>query len=327
MRLIIKVDENNKDILKAYYRMSALADVLKEICEVIFICNKTDVNGIVYLFKKRYKVHGYDGPDLQNVVNKYKGESIIIDTHQKLSVFDDLCIKNFNKVIYVDDKGTKAFKGDMIISPVYEGNTINYLVPKSCKIIGGKDALLIRDEVRAIQKIPIAAEVKNILIALGETSKNLVTRELLERIKYIDCSFKVVLTKKLKERELITIKLKAYNIEFYEEEDLLEVASQCDMAVSGFNYYIYELLAIGMPTIGIVLERTEINGGICLLKEELIKGIGVVGLVKVSEIIKEINNLKSDYKGRLKLQENTRNKINPRSNILVADNVLNLLRS
>ncbi|OOB79911.1 MAG: hypothetical protein BEN19_07170 [Epulopiscium sp. Nuni2H_MBin003] len=321
--IVIKVENDKKDSMKPFYRMDALANVLKENCDVIFLCNKEDIKGINYLKSRKYNIREYEKATLKDVIIEYYGNNIIIDSHDKMGIFEHTCIKRFKKVIQVYEKADKSLMCDMLINPTYGSEYLNYLEPPSCKIISGRDAILIREEVREIPMQEPRLVAENILVILGETNSNTVTIDILKELRNLEYNFKVILSEKLKGYDKITQKFTASNIQYYLEEDFLSVAPTCDMAIAAYNYNIYELLTMGIPIIGVSLNREKIAQGQYLLKDMLVKGFGAY---ETKEIVKQTEILASNLVERKKLQQRMKDVFRMQNNLQsIAKDILNLI--
>ncbi|ONI46068.1 hypothetical protein AN641_00265 [Candidatus Epulonipiscioides gigas] len=296
IKLLIKVDSYKRNKLKAFYRMDALAQELKDRCEIIFLCNKDDVKGIMYLTKKNYEVHTYLKDELLDELEKFRNFNIIIDSPNKLASFDFQCQKICKKTIYIDEKADRAFKCDMVINPLYGAKELKYLASPGCGVIKGRDAVLIRDEFVQAKKIPIG-EVKTILMIIDHTK----IADLLINLSDSKYYFKVIIEQGYDMADELNAQIKSNKVEFFEEDDFEKLVPQCDMAITSYNSFIYDLIGIGMPVIGVALSRNDIPSGQNLMRDNLINAISIVNTVQILSVV---NSFAMDLTQRNDMQKN-----------------------
>lgn len=281
-KILIKVDEGKRGELKSFHRMDALAQVLQKYCEITFYCDAKHSRGISYLRTKGYNVYEY--ADLLGELERFKGDCIIIDSPLKTKEFNKKCPKIFKKIICVDEQNDNPFmECDMIINPVYGSKQRNYFASNNCEVIGDKDALLIRDEFLHSPMVPIE-DVKNILMFVDHVR----TEDLLIDVTELNYNIKVILANGMEKTKKMQNRIKSKRVEFFTEDDFDSVVWTCDMALMSYNNYMYDLIGIGMPTIGVVVRRTDIVWGQNLWQDMLIEGLGIVGMVSAAQMTKQV---------------------------------------
>ncbi|OOB79637.1 MAG: hypothetical protein ATN34_04210 [Epulopiscium sp. Nele67-Bin002] len=294
--LLIKMDSVKSSGMDWFYRMEALAKAVDNFVQVTFLCKSADDAGIQYLKSKDLSVMKYvDEADLIDIVKESSenqgGCSIIIDNKHRVSKLDKLCSEACNKVIYMDEAASRSFKADMIINPLYGSQLLEYFVAPECEKILGTEYNLVREEFLEIPPIRINKFVDTILVHLGETTSNNLTREFLAAIADEEYDFKVVLDTNLVNREQIKREYKERNIKFISEEDICMVAGECDIAICGVNHFMYELATLGIPMIGVMLSKDRVKESQYLVRDGLIEILGAAGIVATADILSALNRM------------------------------------
>ncbi len=297
MKVVIKVDEYKRNRLRAFYRMDALAQTLKQNCDITFLCNQDNVKGIEYLKLRNYNVEEYSEPKLLQKVDRFRGSNIIIDTPNRMSSFDTHCKRIFNKTVYIDEKCDRPLHCDMIINPLFLAKELRYLVPASCLVISSEDALLIRDEFAFTKKVQIT-EVHTILFLLDHVR----SIEILEKLFEYGFNLKIVIANGFKEGKMVQSQIYGSNVEYYTENELLDIVPECDMGIISYTQIMYDLLGTGLPMIGIVLTRTDVVHGRILAREGLVETMGAAGIVDVFQMFNTIKTLTRNIHERSKMQ-------------------------
>ncbi|OON94498.1 MAG: hypothetical protein ATN31_03190 [Candidatus Epulonipiscioides saccharophilum] len=299
MKVLIKVDEYKRNRLKAFYRMDALAQVLKQNCDITFLCNQDNRESIEYLKMRNYNVEEYSESRLLQKVDRFRGSNLIIDSPNKMSSFDTHCKRIFNKTIYIDEKCDRPLHCDMIINPLFLAKELKYLVPASCLVMSGEDAMLIRDEFIFTKKIHVE-EVHTILFLLDHVR----TIDMLQKLSEYDFNLKVVIANGFEEGEMVKSQIYGSNINYYTENELLDIVPECDMGIISYTQIMYDLLGTGLPMIGIVLTRIDVVHGRILAREGLVETMGAAGIVDVFDMLNTIKTFARNIHERSKMQHN-----------------------
>ena len=175
-------------------------------------------------------------------------------------------------VVNFEDNGPGARNADLVINALYEDSEHDNVVTGSRYFILSKLFLI-------YPPIPIRERVQRVMVTFGgadprnysETLLNLACEE-----RYRDVQFVVVLGKANRNVQLMDGRYKRSNITILRNiNNMSEVMSGCDAAVSSRGRTCFELAALGIPTLSIAQHaREELhtfvceeNGFLCLSSE------------------------------------------------------------
>ncbi|WP_242832572.1 glycosyltransferase [Clostridium saccharoperbutylacetonicum] len=152
---------------------------------------------------------------------------------------------------------------DFIVNQNINARDLNYEdnINSSTKLFLGTQYCMIRDEFREAYKSKvIKKEIQDILLTLGGMDNNNNTLKILEKIKDINKKLHVVIGSAF-DKELIEkiqdITKRHNNIYIYENVNMAQLMLKCDVAISACGSTLYELAAMSVPTIGIVLAENQ----------------------------------------------------------------------
>lgn len=314
MKIFIRAD-GGKDIgLGHVMRMLVLADELRKSSEVIFICTDTPNNkfgaGIRKINESNFKVVKISGlnyvDEIINIQKKYNADLLITDSYNVDEAYF-IKLKQYFKVTgYVDDVNKCKMDVDFIINQNINAFDLNYdkTVNDNAKLFLGTKYSMLRDEFRKSFKNKIInKEVKNILLTLGGMDNNCNTLKILDKIKdnrkaihiVIGSAFSKELIEKINESKKVH-----KNIHTYEKANMSELMLKCDIAISACGSTLYELCAMRVPAIGIILADNqkyvaEKMKSLGLLFECFdIENINKINLYSVLDALVEYNNMRDN---------------------------------
>lgn len=157
------------------------------------------------------------------------------------------------KIINFEDDGEGILAADLVINALYENSRLAHVRTGPAYYLAPKLFLL-------YQPITIAPEVKSILIAFGGADPQNYTDQLLELIQdptYQKYQFTVVLGRaKQHVKQLLTKQSDHLRI-VYDVENMPELMSQADLAITSRGRTAYELAMLGVPTVSIAQNARE----------------------------------------------------------------------
>lgn len=165
------------------------------------------------------------------------------------------------KIVYLDDLGEHAYPVDMLINYNIYGAKIDYeslyhkSVVKVPRLLLGCDYVPLRGEFQCIDS-KVRRSVKDVLISTGGSDPCNVAIQLLEALllegsKYRSIQFHIIsgaFNKNLQELQ----KLDQENTNFHLYQNvshMAELMKKCDVAIAACGSTMYELSALGIPTI------------------------------------------------------------------------------
>lgn len=182
---------------------------------------------------------------------------------------------------------------------------------------------MLREEFRKNYHKVINEKVENIFITIGGMDKDYISLKLLNVVKEFNIPVHLVVgnafdEKLIKELEYVEKKYQCINL--YKNAKMSELIKKCDIAISTTGSTIYELAAMQVPTIGIVVAENQKE--ICREMDKLGMIIGTEELIytddkKFKEIVLSLTNNKNL---RLNMMKNL-------GNIVCANGVENIVKN
>ena len=157
------------------------------------------------------------------------------------------------RIVNFEDDGEGAPYADLVINALYDGNC-------SDNIKSGIDYYMISEQFLKYEPISITNKVENILVTFGGADPMGYTNKVLEiaqKEKYKQIKFMFVVGRANKGFDK-SLKIEEENIEvLYNINNMPEVMSRCDLAITSRGRTGYELAALGVPTISIAQNERE----------------------------------------------------------------------
>ncbi|WP_367270561.1 UDP-2,4-diacetamido-2,4,6-trideoxy-beta-L-altropyranose hydrolase [uncultured Clostridium sp.] len=269
MKIFIRADGGEKIGLGHIMRCMSLAIELRKINTVTFICvNKSEyLSGINTLTANGFQVIKIDHKNIINEIIKiqsiYKYSLLITDSYDVNAGYFEILKKHFKFTGYIDDINRCFMDVDFIINQNINAHSLDYFnhVNINTKLYLGSRYCMIREEFRKSAKDKIIMdEASNILITLGGSDRNSTTMKILQCLNKFQQNIHVVIgsgfSSTLKAR-ILKYADKNRNVYTYDKADMAELMKICDIAVSACGSTLYELLAIKVPSLGIVTAENQ----------------------------------------------------------------------
>ncbi|OQY09322.1 MAG: UDP-2,4-diacetamido-2,4,6-trideoxy-beta-L-altropyranose hydrolase [Fusobacteriia bacterium 4572_132] len=286
-------------------RCSALYDGLqKRGFDVKFIINGDDEVKKV-LINKNYKIADWrnekhlDSLFLENKI-------IIIDSYLVSQKIYDYISKESRLVVYVDDNKRLNYKNGIVINYGIYAKELEYEILKFKKLLGTTYSIL-REPFLECRVKNIKKEINNILITLGGSDVLNLTPKILKILnkKYENIKKDVIVGNGFNNIEEIQLikddKIKLfYNLN---AQEMKEKMGKADLVISTGGSTLYELIAVGVPTIAIRVAENQKRNIEYFKKEGIIIGMNDFEKKILLEKIEEIKNIEIRKKMSKKGQE------------------------
>ena len=301
----IYVNGNNRIGLGHVTRMLQIADELFTTPDFYYDRNVTEPSGFG---KTMYKLIPVDGDD--GFINAIKSHSYELILNDILNTSEEYMKRlrevTSARIINFEDNGTGAAYADVVFNALYEngdnGNVVTgfkyYIIPKLFLIY---------------HPITIHDSVDNVMVTFGGADPENYTEKLLKlalKQKYCHLHFYVILGIANRHTELMDGQYKRSNITILRDIDnMAEMMSKCDVAVSSRGRTCFELAALGIPTLSIAQHEreeqhtfvSEKNGFLCLSArpktEEIEKAFdSLLGMSKQNRLERQEKMLKHDLR-------------------------------
>lgn len=269
-KILIRADGGKRIGMGHIMRMLVLANELKKKCEVIFLCinNSYDkyLAGIEKIKENGFKIELISEDNIVSEIikiqQKQKANLLITDSYDIDEHYFDELEDYFDKTAYIDDINICRINVDIIINQNINANEYKYNTypNKKTKFFLGSKYVLLRDEFRKQSKKKVKLEVKDITLTVGGMDDKWLTLKVMEALTDFKGNLHVIIGGAFEKRLVETIlKFKSDKLKIipYENAVMSEVMEKCDLAISGCGSTLYELCAIGIPTIGIVIADNQ----------------------------------------------------------------------
>lgn len=361
MRIFIRVDGGNAIGLGHIMRMLVLAKELKKTNEVIFLCRgkqanninkKSDINkgastynseddkfkaGIEKVRENEFKVIMINDEcvveEIINLQNEYKADLIITDSYDVDELYFNTLKPYFKLNGYVDDMNKCKMNVDFIINQNINAEDMNYInnVEHNTKLFLGTKYCMLRDEFRKeISKKELRGKCEDLLLTLGGMDENFNTLTILNEIANCYINIRVVIGSAFNKKlinELYDLSIKHNNIKIYENAKMSSLMVKCDVAISAGGSTLYELCAMNVPTIGIIIAENQEQVALKMKEEGLIADAYWINEIKEKKLSTILNKLINDKKIREDIIIKQRKVVNTEGVKLLADEINALIKN
>jgi len=323
MKIFIRADGGEGIGLGHIMRMLVLAKELRKTDEVIFLCksanpqkvnnkNKELICDVSLRFRfgiEKVKENAFEVLEIdeKNVINdimelqcKYKADLLITDSYDVDEEYFNKLKPYFILTGYIDDVNKVKMNVNFIINQNINAEDIHYNVDEKTKLFLGTKYCMLRDEFREnYNKKQIKENAENVLLTLGGMDKDHNTMRILNEIATCSVNINVVVGSAFDRNlieEIYELSRKYLNIKVHENANMSTLMKECDLAISACGSTLYELCAINVPTIGIILADNQEMVGKKMKEKSL-----VVEVYHINEL--EEINLKANLNKVIKNKE------------------------
>lgn len=314
-KCLIRVDGNSHIGTGHQMRCMAIANELKQFCEVVFV--SADEENSVLPRDKGYDVRvlgsQWDQMDgelesLKLLIEEEQAQFVLVDSYQ-VTVKYLTELKKVIRVVYIDDLHEFTYPCDVLVNYSVYAEKINYIEEykgTGTKLLLGCEYAPLRQEFKNIEPKKNDENVKKVLVLSGGTDQY---HFLLQFVEQIVCSdafghivFQVVCGKYNTDKErLKDIQTGQNNLEVYENlTELKEYMADADIAISAAGTTLYELAACGTATIAYALADNQIENlkgfsekGYMLSVGDIRKGFPKEAMIKALEKASELEYRKN----------------------------------
>lgn len=333
MKIFIRADGGKSIGMGHVMRMLALASEFRKENEVFFICKNNESGkykaGIDTIEKNKFKVLKINDnvniiDEIVSMQNKYKADILITDSYDVNEEYFHILKSKFKLNGYVDDVNKCYMNVDFIINQNINAEKMDYskTTAKGTKLFLGSKYCMLREEFKnACSQKKIKKSVEDILLTVGGMDNAGNTIKILNNLKTLKQRIHVVLGKAFDNSvidRVYKIAKEYKNIYTYENASMSELMKKCDIAVAACGSTIYELCAMKVPAIGIILADNQIEVGKMMADNGLLSDIFCSDRFEEEKFMKSVKNLI--------VNKNLRNEIQKKQEFVVDINgVFNLV--
>lgn len=301
MLTIIRADGGKTVGMGHIMRTLEIAKRMKSFSEVIYVCKKNKekyVDGVNFIKKNGFKTIEIEENDMKNDIVKIKADCIITDSYD----VDSKYYANLKSVFKIsgcidDEKICDYYDVDFIINQNIYADQFEYKTPfKTLKMLGSK-YLILRDEFKKKDKKKITNNIKKIMITVGGSDFNNITSKIIGEIIDLDKELFVVIGPGFTNIEEIT-SMRNDKINLFKNPKMYKIMENVDLAVSSCGTTLYELLAMGVPTVGIKVSSDQEIAQEFFYKNKLIKKSNIINLKETIENFSYKERLEMSNRGQ-----------------------------
>lgn len=246
--------------------------------------------GIDKIKSEGFKVIYIDENDIINGISKIEADCIITDSYDVNEEYFNRVKKMFKISGCLDDERTCSyFNVDFLINQNIYGNKLGYKVNDDTELMLGCDYVILREEFRNLHEKIINRNIEKIMITVGGSDNDNLTKKILQNISKLNAKVYVVIGPGFTNINRL-MKYKKYNVKVCVNPVMSELMMDCDAAIASCGTTLFELAACGTPTIGIVAAENQKFAAKYMDKE---------GVIKYSSIENIFNTIKTlDYEKR-----------------------------
>lgn len=294
----IYVNGNNTRGIGHIYRALELADEFFVKPDIYYDINQTDVK---VFGKTTHNLIAVDGIHELFDICKEKQYNIFINDILTTSIDYMIGLRRAlpnAKIVNFEDDGEGVYKADLVFNALFNESNLSHVYTGEKYYIANKTFMF-------YNPISIKAHVERVFISFGGADPQNYTDRLLEMItkpEYSSYKFIVVIGRAKKNVRTLLEYNRYQNIEvLYDIDNMPELMSSCDIAVTSRGRTGYELAMLGIPTIAMAQNAREEKHG--FVSNE--NGFDYIGLNPADEVIEA--NLKlyltMSQANRLRYQE------------------------
>ena len=217
--------------------------------------------------------------------------------------------KNDFKVLSIDDLAKLYYYSDIVVNQNIGAKKLIFKSIKNTNFLLGPEYVILRDELLKRKEKNKNSEAKNILLTLGGTDNDNFTFEMLKTLKAVNDEINIIAVfgplNPFYKKNLSNKKNLGKNVQLIHAPDnMADLYSKVDIAVSAGGSSCYELAYFGIPNIIITIAGNQINMSNELDKQKVSIYIGHKTDVKSKLIKSKIEELINDDSLRKKMSDN-----------------------
>ncbi|WP_252248100.1 glycosyltransferase [Clostridium sp. ZBS20] len=146
---------------------------------------------------------------------------------------------------------------DFLINQNLYAQDLNYNVNSDTELMLGNKYIILRDEFRNLKKKEIKKNIENIMITVGGSDNNNLTEVIIKSLaKVKTVNLHIVVGSAFKYIESLK-KYESSNVKLCFNSNMAKIMKECDLAVASCGMTLYELAAMGIPTVGLVVAENQ----------------------------------------------------------------------
>lgn len=305
-------------------RMLELARVLKKDVDVSFLSRSSERNNALYqagidkVQKSGFEVAVYSVEKLVDLLPYVSADLLLIDSYDVTEEFFVYANKIVPVTAYMDDeKIIPIIDANIVINQNIYGCDITYESSKTILKLLGIDYLILRDEFVDNPPKIIQEDIKRIMITLGGSDNHNYTETILKQLYTQNYHIRIVIGPAFAHSNTLE-KYRSSKMELCYDAKMSEIMNWCDIAITSCGSTAYEILAMGVPAIGLAVADNQIDLINYLSQKDLmLKG----DLYDINSALKKLT-----YDKRKNISKAAQKCVDGRGKKRIAANLLGMIR-
>lgn len=335
-KILVRADGGKYIGLGHIMRTLVLAKELKKYYEIAYICKdeKEYLAGVEAVEKEGFFVYKVSEinlvADIKNIQINSNAHTIITDSYDINENYFDEMKRIFKVSGYISDGNTCRLNVDFVINQNINANEISYEVNNTTRLFLGTEYCLLREEFRQNINRKIRDKVNNILVTVGGSDKDYNTLKLVKVLKSYDINVHIVIGSAFDENLIRKLEYEAERIgkiQLYKNAKMAELMEACDIVISSCGSTLYEICAMQVPAIGIVVADNQKDICKSFDEKELILGTDNLIYNNLDKLIKVIDKLITNKDLRVNLSTKQKHLVNEYGAEVLANHIYDIIEN
>jgi len=307
MKIALRVDGGSIIGMGHIMRTLVLAKELAKTNSVFYVCRKDEpltekyINGINKVKQEGFEVVLINENNVIDELASVNADCLITDSYDVDEDYFNETKDMFSKTGYIDDINAFYYNVDFVINQNVTANNYKYKCNDETRLFLGTDYVMLRQEFRGSKPNKIKANITDVLITMGGADPANFTMKLLKYIKDLDYNFHVVIGPSFSKINEIEQEVKNIDdIKLYFNANMVEMMKKCDVAITAAGSTLYELGALGVPTLGVILADNQEAVAKEMHKNGYIINLGWYNKVEKKDVLDAISRI-NDLEAREKM--------------------------
>lgn len=314
MKIAIRADGGSHIGMGHIMRTLVLAKELRKHHKVFYVCRKSIKeqdkyqSGAEMVINNNFDVEYINENTVFDDIKLIDADCLLTDSYDVDEKYFNYTKDLFKYTGYIDDMNLYNHNVDFLINQNIGAENLKYKVNKETKLMLGTKYTMLRSEFRnqIIDSTLIREKIDDIMVTTGGSDESHLSFKLIKWLKDLSYNYHVVigpsfddtLVEKLKE-----ISCQNQNVKLHFNVDICDLMSKVDLAISACGSTIYELCAVGVPIIGIILAQNQLALASEMENRKIIKCLGWYNEFTKEQLVDKLVELDNTINKRKNMTE------------------------
>ena len=250
-------------------------------------------------------------PQLQEHFEKQKIDTLITDSYR----FDESYLQRFRDlgyvVVSVDDNSLLSYPSHLVLNGNIYAEELEYKSGHDdTQYLLGPKYTFVRREFSQFKSLrPLAQRCGNLLVSFGGCQTKALLQQVFSHLRDLEFVERILLLPGLLSKaEIVELKeafAANFEIEAYDQsQPMAPFMDRADLALSAAGSTIYELCALGVPSVLVVSADNQQNNARCMRERDILPAFGSIQSLDWQEVLKTLNSLADDFGWRQSMCQN-----------------------